>query len=1517
MKIKLPPLKYSVPLVIFIFNFFLLLSNLKYNYDSEKENMQFHLVNESKDQIILLSSIIETNLRENNKAGADDIINHVSAFRDVELVLLINENNRIIASNEYRLINKRINEVLKIDIVDKIKGSESVSFIDESEESIYAIVELYVGKSQNSLLPDLIGKIITKKSLYETMQRQNANFIKSLISNSLVFLVFSFFLWLFFHIALNRRISLFLSGIKQRKRLEISGKDEISLLAKGFYDLWEELSEKEYKFRNLYESMEQGVTYQNSDGIILDANPAAQKILGLNLEQLKGRTSIDPRWKSIHEDGSEFPGETHPSILALKTGKPILGEIMGVYNPVDDSNKWIKIDAIPQFKEGETKPHQVFTTFEDITENKNAEMKLKENESRYIKSQKLGKVGNWEYNLETHKFWASDEAKRIFGFSPTEKYFSVEVVESCIPERERVHQALIDLIKNHKEYNLEYNVEPRNGDDLKIVNSIAELQYDNSGKPTKVIGVILDITEQKRNVNSLRRNEELLNETGKISKVGGFELNLKTMTPFFTNETFNIYELPIGQIPPVEEGINFYAEEARPIIKKAVQEAIESGKSYDIEVPFITAKGKKLWVRTLGHVKYANGIPSHLVGTIQDITQKRASEESLRLKEALLEASQELAKTGGWQWDVIKEQMYWTDQTFKIHDLEKKDFINDSQKIIGMSVECYLPEDRQKVMDGFNRCVQTGESYDDIMQFTSTKGRKLWIRSTAKAVWENDKITKVIGAVQDVTELTLAHLDLKKSEEKFRSYVSKATEGIYLGEFDEPIDLSLSVEEQAKLMYKNVYISDCNDAFAKIYGLEKAADAIGMRQADAHGIEENPANLEFLKKLALSNYTVKDVITEEYNVTGDKLYISNNTFGIIENNKLVKIWASQLDVTAKVEAETKLKESEEKFYKIFKNSPESIILTRLSDFKIVDANDSSHKITGYTLEELTSMNTNELEIWKYKDDRKNYLEQLTAKGYVKNYEAEFITKSGENRIWLASAEIIQINNENYVLEILKDITQLRLAESELKRQTEFITVLIDNQPSGVVACDANGRLVTFNKIAKEWHGVDSADIPQERWAEYYGLYDKNGDKKLSASEIPLLIALHGKKLTNYEMVIKVKDKEPRLVSCYGSGFSDINGKKLGALVVMNDITMERYNENELKRSEYLLNEAGKMADIGAWEYDLKTDKTRWSNQVFELHSIPIGEVPSFDEIMKFYVDGSEEVLRKAVEDCIKLKKTYELELRFENAKKEKLWVRALGYPILNEENNVEKIRGVIQNITKQKKSEEELKDVQNELRALFSNLDKLMEEEKSALARELHDELGQVLTSIAMNLNLLHKSIDEVDYDQEYLLREVSEMEEIIKKSKINIKKLILTLRPEYLDNFGIYEAVNHAVKDFEKNYSAKVQFNCNFTRINLSQQKENVVFRIIQESLTNVAKHSAATKVEINMLIDENNLEVSILDNGKGISKDDYGKQKSLGLLGMRERLASIGSKLIIESELNIGTQIKFSIKVDNEDPS
>jgi PAS domain S-box-containing protein/putative nucleotidyltransferase with HDIG domain len=169
-----------------------------------------------------------------------------------------------------------------------------------------------------------------------------------------------------------KRLGMSVLGVLDQKRIrEESKRDRDALI------------ESEKKHRTLFETMAQGVVYQDASGRITAANPAAERILGISKDKITGLTSLDPHWQAIHEDGSDFPGEEHPSTVALRTGRPVYGVIMGVFHRISNAHRWILINAIPQFYPGEDKPYQVYTTFADITEQVKANEAVRKSEKLY------------------------------------------------------------------------------------------------------------------------------------------------------------------------------------------------------------------------------------------------------------------------------------------------------------------------------------------------------------------------------------------------------------------------------------------------------------------------------------------------------------------------------------------------------------------------------------------------------------------------------------------------------------------------------------------------------------------------------------------------------------------------------------------------------------------------------------------------------------------------------------------------------------------------------------------------------------------------------------------------------------------------------------------------------------------------------------------------------------------------------------------------------------------------------
>lgn len=255
-------------------------------------------------------------------------------------------------------------------------------------------------------------------------------------------------------------------------------------------------------------------------------------------------------------------------------------------------------------------------------------------------------------------------------------------------------------------------------------------------------------------------------------------------------------------------------------------------------------------------------------------------------------------------------------------------------------------------------------------------------------------------------------------------------------------------------------------------------------------------------------------------------------------------------------------------------------------------------------------------------------------------------------------------------------------------------------------------------------------------------------------------------------------------------------------------------------------------------------------------------------------------------------------------------------PILDENGKLVEVISMGIDVTEREKSKLELQKSEQKLRALASHLQSVREEERATIARELHDELGQILTSIKMNLLMMSKQVLQEDesFDKAVFENEINSMNEMIEHSVRRLKKLISELRPEVLDNLGLIPAIEWLIEQFITRSGVKVIYKPEIKNLNISKQKQLNIYRIIQESLTNALRHSKATEINLRITETENSLLISIQDNGKGFNIDSLDPIHSIGITGMKERALSFGAELKIQSTSGNGTTVLLIVPLNNK---
>ena len=252
------------------------------------------------------------------------------------------------------------------------------------------------------------------------------------------------------------------------------------------------------------------------------------------------------------------------------------------------------------------------------------------------------------------------------------------------------------------------------------------------------------------------------------------------------------------------------------------------------------------------------------------------------------------------------------------------------------------------------------------------------------------------------------------------------------------------------------------------------------------------------------------------------------------------------------------------------------------------------------------------------------------------------------------------------------------------------------------------------------------------------------------------------------------------------------------------------------------------------------------------------------------------------------------------------WIREKMMNFYNNQLNERFIYGFLYDITERKETEEKLNISSEELRNLALYIESSREEEKKRIAKDIHDELGHALTALKLELMWL---IKKKYLRQEVLYERTRKMNELIESTIRKVRSISSELRPSLLDHFGIVAAIEWQSAEFQKRSAIRCKVVVPGHELNLDEKYSTAIYRIFQEILTNIARHSRATRVDVHLEVVNNELKLRVSDNGKGIKKENINSRKSFGLIGMYERATALGGKLSISGVSGIGTTVTLTL--------
>ncbi len=374
--------------------------------------------------------------------------------------------------------------------------------------------------------------------------------------------------------------------------------------------------------QKLFDNLVMGVVFHDADGRIMSANPAAQKILGLTLDQMRGVTSTDPRWLAVHEDGSAFPGQDHPAVVALRTKEPVLDVVMGVFNPKIEAQTWINIRAFPIIDDANVRG--VYALFEDITQLKLANQYKRESETRFHALFSAMSEG-----VALHQL--------VYDANGKPADYTVIDVNPAFERQTGIQRASVLGRLASQAYGLAeapfldiYSKTVLSHEPIKFEQYFAPLQRVFqikvfSFEPDRFATVFEDITERKQVEDQLLCSQLMLARTESVAHIGSWEWDPATDTVTWSDELFRIFQHdPSCGAPSFAKHTTLYQPPDVKRLQEAVRVALSQGTPYELELRALRQDGVERVCLARGHVETnADSQVVRLFGSLQDITERK------------------------------------------------------------------------------------------------------------------------------------------------------------------------------------------------------------------------------------------------------------------------------------------------------------------------------------------------------------------------------------------------------------------------------------------------------------------------------------------------------------------------------------------------------------------------------------------------------------------------------------------------------------------------------------------------------------------------------------------------------------------------------------------------------------------------------------------------------------------------------------------------------------------------------
>lgn len=744
-------------------------------------------------------------------------------------------------------------------------------------------------------------------------------------------------------------------------------------------------------------------------------------------------------------------------------------------------------------------------------------------------------------------------------------------------------------------------------------------------------------------------------------------------------------------------------------------------------------------------------------------------------------------------------------------------------------------------------------------------GKKIYIEVYGSLTKYKGK-DAVIGTIIDITErrtasmqLALSEEALKFSNERFELVAQATKDGIW--------DWDIENDEL-----------NGNAIFCSMLGLNENQKSNYEHFFEKVHADDKDKLLENFNTAVAKNETL---LTEEFRLIdeqGNYRMIYDRAYILYKDKIAYRILGAMQDITAMKETESKLL-LEKKLSDSIINSLPGIFYLFNKEGRFLKWNKNFETVTGYTTEEVKEIQL--LSLFEDIDQEKvtEKVQSVFFKGYDM-VEVNFKIKNGTLIPYYFTGKYIRYENEDCLLGVGLDISEKIKSQNELIESEQKFRTLVQQASDGIIVTNEDGDFIDVNDSAASLTGYKKQELENLNTNDIF--FEEGSIKR----------PMHYNAMANGAVVISehiIKRKGGKLINVEVSAKQLSDGRFQR---ILRDITERTQVEDALRSSEKKYRLLFNDNPLPMWITSITDNKFidvnnaalesyGYTKEVFLKMKLSDLDAPEKDDVLR-----AEHIFEHIKKDGSKIK------------------VDINTHDIIYEGKPA--VLSLANDITAKFEAEESLQKSNEALKELASHLETIRENERSHMAREIHDELGQQLTGLKMDISWLNRKIKS---DDEAVKEKMKDTIALINKTVIAVRRIATQLRPSILDDLGLIAAMEWQSEEFEKRAEIKSVFNSNVRHVKVSTDIATAVFRIFQESLTNVLRHAKATKVVSFFRLDEDNITLFIEDNGIGFKEEEIKNKKTLGLLGMKERIQLINGRYEINGNTGKGTSVIITV--------